>query len=98
MAINCGGDVQISGSEHVAVYASSAWAERGFCSQCGTHLYCLLKQAGQYLVPAGVFDSIEGLNFNHQIFIDKKPRYYNFANETQNMTGAEVFAAFSENS
>ncbi len=26
--------------------------------------------------------------------IDEKPGYYNFSNETQNMTGAEVFAHF----
>ena len=29
-----------------------------------------------------------------QIFIDEKPAYYDFANKTKNMTGAEVFAAF----
>ncbi len=30
-----------------------------------------------------------------QIFIDEKPAYYDFANKTHNMTGAEVFAAFA---
>ena len=30
-----------------------------------------------------------------QIFIDEKPAYYDFANKTKNMTGAEVFAAFA---
>ena len=30
----------------------------------------------------------------HQVFIDEKPDYYSFANETKNMTGAEIFAQF----
>ena len=30
-----------------------------------------------------------------QIFIDEKPAYYDFANKTHNMTGAEVFAQFA---
>mgnify|MGYP000675211619 CR=1 FL=1 len=34
------------------------------------------------------------LKIIHQIFIDEKPAYYCFANETHNMTGAEVFAQF----
>jgi hypothetical protein len=33
--------------------------------------------------------------FDHQIFIDEKSEYYCFSNETQNMTGAEVFAMFA---
>jgi hypothetical protein len=37
----------------------------------------------------------EGLVFDRQIFIDEKPEYYSFANETKNMTGAEVFAQFA---
>ncbi|CAK2066980.1 hypothetical protein VCRA2123O443_40306 [Vibrio crassostreae] len=30
----------------------------------------------------------------HQIFIDEKPEYYEFKNETHNMIGAELFANF----
>ena len=29
-----------------------------------------------------------------QVFVDEKPAYYDFANKTHNMTGAEVFAEF----
>ena len=49
-----------------------------------------------YYVPAGLFqDGIE-FEFKEQIFIDRKPSYYEFANQTSNMTEAEVFAKFSE--
>ena len=36
------------------------------------------------------------IKFDHQVFIDDKPKYYDFANKTENMTGEEVFASFSE--
>jgi hypothetical protein len=32
--------------------------------------------------------------FDHQVFIDEKPGFYCFANETHTMTGAELFAQF----
>lgn len=96
LAVDCGHDVSISGDEHVSVYNSSEWAERGFCRHCGTHLFYRLRQTGQYIVPVGLLENSEGLVMDHQIFIDEKPGYYCFANETSNMTGAEVFALYSD--
>jgi len=87
--------VKISGEEMISRYASSEWAERAFCSQCGTHLFYRLKEANQHILSAGLFDLDDELEFDHQIFIDEKPSYYCFENKTKNMTGAEVFAAFS---
>jgi len=40
------------------------------------------------------FDDRAGYAFTHQVFVDEKPAYYDFANKTHNMTGAEVFAEF----
>jgi hypothetical protein len=34
------------------------------------------------------------IEFKEQIFIDRKPSYYEFANRTLNLTEAEVFAKF----
>ena len=31
-----------------------------------------------------------------QIFIDEKPNYYEFANDTPKMTGKQVFAQFED--
>lgn len=92
MAVDCGTDVEFNGEDHIVRYASSDWAERGFCETCGTHLFYHLKGAGKYIMPAGLFDGSPDLVFDHQIFIDEKPGYYAFANATKNMTGAEVFA------
>ncbi|OWY69010.1 aldehyde-activating protein [cyanobacterium TDX16] len=95
LAVECGSDVSFKGEENVGIYQSSEWAERGFCKKCGSHLFYRLKQNHQYYIPAGIFDNDEGLVFEHQVFIDEKPAYYSFANETKNMTGAELFAQFA---
>ncbi|MGV0005613.1 MAG: GFA family protein [Candidatus Porifericomitaceae bacterium WSBS_2022_MAG_OTU9] len=95
LVVDCNTEVKISGEANVSTYTSSEWAARGFCSKCGTHLFYKLKQSGQYMIPPGLFDESLKLNFTHQIFIEEKPEYYSFANETKNMTGEEVFAQFS---
>lgn len=95
LAVECDEQVDIHGKENVGVYASSDWAERGFCRQCGTHLFYRLRQGGHYEIPVGLLDSGESWDFDHQIFIDEKPKFYDFANSTRNMTGAEAFEAFT---
>lgn len=95
LVIDCGSEVNFSGEDNITIYQSSEWAERGFCKQCGTHLFYKLKQNNQYYIPAGIFDSNKDFVFDHQIFIDEKPEYYSFANETKKMTGEEVFAMFA---
>jgi hypothetical protein len=93
--VDCGSDVSFQDEENVAVFDSSEWAERGFCKKCGSHLFYRLKERHQYFMPVGIFDGSEQFILDHQIFIEQKPEYYCFANETQNMTGAEVFAMFA---
>lgn len=95
LAVDCGDQVTFTGEENISVFESSEWAERGFCSKCGTHLFYKFKPKGQYIVPAELFDKAASLQFDHQIFIDEKPDYYSFSNKTKNMTGEEVFAQFS---
>lgn len=95
MVFDCGMDVSFSGTEHIRVYNSSDWAERGFCSQCGSHLFYRLKENNLHFMPVGLFDNLDDIVFDHQVFIDDKPKYYDFANKTKNMTGEEVFAQFS---
>ena len=98
MAMHCGSDVSFDGEEHISVFQSSDWAERGFCNQCGSHLFYRLKTDGEYIVPAGIFDSDEGFVFDHQVFIDEKPSFYGFSNQTHDMTGAELFAKYGASS
>lgn len=96
LAVECEDRVSFEGDSHIGVYASSEWAERGFCKQCGTHLFYRLKDQPFYAVPIGLFGEGQSWEFASQIFIDHKPSYYSFANPTKNLTGAEVFAQFTD--
>jgi hypothetical protein len=93
LGVLCDSDVQIEGVDKLKVYNSSEWAERAFCGECGTHIFYRLLPTNQYFMPAGLFQ--DGIEFKEQIFIDQKPSYYEFANQTINMTEAEVFAKFA---
>ena len=95
LAVDCQQDVTFTDEAKVTTYNSSDWAERGFCSNCGSHLFYRLKHNNQYIMPVGLFEFSQEPTFDHQIFIDEKPDYYCFANDTKNMTGAEVFAAYA---
>ena len=95
MAVDCGNDVEFEGQENISVYNSSAWAERGFCLTCGSHLFYRMKQNNKHIIPVGIFENIDGLSFDHQVFIDEKPNYYCFSNQTNDMTGKEIFEKFS---
>lgn len=95
MEIDCGSQVSFEGGEYISVFDSSQWADRGFCSKCGSHLFYRLKEGQQYMMPVGLFDDDSDLIFESQVFIDAKPHYYNFSDETKNMTGDELFAQFA---
>ena len=96
LSIESGRGVVIEGEENVTVYRSSDWAERGFCKHCGSHLFYRTHDQGFYALPAGLFDKADHLNFALQVFIDQKPPYYSFADETKTMTRAEVIALFKQ--
>ena len=92
MAVECHDRVTWTGEDKIGVYDSSDWAQRGFCTTCGTHLFYRLKDRPFYALPAGLLDDMKTFIFDHQVFIDEKPTNYSFANATDNLTGAEVFA------
>ncbi|MGR3984082.1 MAG: GFA family protein [Gammaproteobacteria bacterium] len=97
-ALNCGVDVSFEGADNISVFDSSEWAERGFCKHCGSHLFYRLKKDRRHMIPAGLFERAAAdakVTLDHQVFIDEKPAYYAFANQTTDMTGAEIFAKFA---
>ena len=95
MEVNCGADVLFEGEEHITVYDSSTWAERGFCSLCGSHLFYRLKKSRQHMMSIGLFEDDQNLVFHRQVFVDEKPSFYSFSNETSEMTGPEIFKKFA---
>lgn len=93
--VDCGTAVSIAGEENIGTYDSSQWAERGFCKQCGSTLFYRLKNNGQYFMAAGLFDNLDGFIFDHEVFVDEKPCFYDFAQDTRKMSGQEVFDYFA---
>ena len=96
MEVECGSEVIFNGEENISIFNSSDWAERGFCKNCGTHLFYKLKEGNLHMVPVGLFKDDGHFVFKTQVFIDEKPAYYHFANETKEMTGDELMALFSD--
>jgi hypothetical protein len=94
MTAFCGTEIVFDSEDAIEVYQSSTWAERGFCKQCGSHLFYRISASQQYMVPIGLFDDPDELVFERQVFIDRKPVFYSFSENTNNMTEAEVFERY----
>lgn len=93
LAVECEpGSLKIAGEDNVATYRSSDWASRQFCKSCGTPLFWRSQDGHIVVVSAGALDDKSGWKFASQIFIDEKPDYYEFANDTKRMTGPEFIA------
>jgi hypothetical protein len=84
--------VHFTGEEHLGRFASSSWAERGFCKLCGTTLFYFLKPAQQYTLSVGAFDDVAPFQLAREIFIDHKPGGYALAGEHPRLTEREILA------
>jgi len=93
-AVGCGRQVTFEDETELSTYASSEWAERGFCRKCGTSLFYRLRDAGHYQMALGSLDDAGDLEFTSEVFIDEKPDAYEFANETRKMTGRQVIDTY----
>ena len=95
LAVECETAVEFEGAEYISTFASSDWAERGFCRNCGTHLFYRLKSEKHYAIPVGLLTGTGSWKLTKQIFIEQKPEFYSFSQSTENLTGEEVFAAYT---
>jgi hypothetical protein len=93
------GNVEWRGAEHISKRQSSAWGERAWCRECGSHLWFRVTVEGKYggnvELPVGTFDDENGLQMTNEIYIDHKPDSYAFAGENrQVLTRAECVEKF----
>jgi hypothetical protein len=94
LALDCQA-VNFESADSIGRIRSSDWAERGFCIKCGSNLFYHIVKSSDYQMAAGLFDDQSMLQMTLQVFTDSRPAFYEFANETKMMTGAEVFAMFA---
>ncbi|KFI09872.1 GFA family protein [Vibrio coralliilyticus] len=92
-AIHCHSKVQFSGNS-IKRYRSSEWAERGFCSTCGTHLFYYLIPGDEYVLSVGLFQE-HSFSLKNEIFVDEKPGYYELNSGSHKMTAQQVFEQFA---
>lgn len=93
------GGIVWEGEDQIQTYASSEWAERGFCRTCGSSLFWRMTAEGpgqgMLSLNAGTLDDMSGLPLKTEIYIDHKPDGYAFDGQTTKMTEAEVMALFA---
>ncbi len=93
------GKITIAGEENLKAYASSPWAERVFCRECGTGLFYRVTAPGKYhgvrYVSVGLFDDPSGLQLESEIFYDRRSKVFEFAGDLEQKTEAEVMAEFA---
>jgi len=87
------GSVKFEGADKIKRYASSDWAERGFCADCGSNLFYRLKEADRYIMCTGAFDDQSPFELVGEIYVDEKPPGYAFAGDHPRQTGEEFLAS-----
>lgn len=82
----------LEGEKHITTYQSSKWAERAFCSKCGSCLWYKFLPTGNRTFVAGLFNLPDGMAIKHQIFFDEKPDWYDLVQDSPKKTGPEIIA------
>ena len=77
-------------------FQSSDWAERGFCTECGSTLWYGTTHDGARYVAAGLFDNAGGAAPAVEYFSDKCPQGYHLDGVPKRLTEAETIAFFTE--
>ncbi|MEL6617378.1 MAG: GFA family protein [Pseudomonadota bacterium] len=90
-------DLEWTGADHIATRATSDWAERAWCKECGTGLWFRQTKPGKWFgatdLPLGIFDDPDGFTLTHEIFVDHAPDGFRLADQGhKRLTRAEVVA------
>jgi hypothetical protein len=87
------GSVEVSGD--ASVYRSSEWAQRGFCSTCGSTLWYETLHDGRRNLAAGLFADGGGAPLKMEFFADMCPQGYRLAGDHKRLSTEETIAMFS---
>lgn len=69
-AVWCISAKAVDASGPVATYRSSAFAERAFCSVCGSHLW-IHDDGGDYDLSPGLFDDLSDAPLVREVYADR---------------------------
>ena len=77
-------------------FQSSDWAERGFCSTCGSTLWYGTLHDGMRHLAAGLFDNAAGGEMKLEFFADQCPQGYALKGDHKKLSTEETIAMFTE--
>ena len=90
--------LQIDDEEALGVITSSDWAERGFCTRCGSGLFYRITAEGPHhgtvTVALGTLEDRSGFTLAREWYIDKRPEAYVLEGERECFTQAQVEQMF----
>ena len=69
-------------------YCSSAWAQLGFCNQCGSNLFYQLDGEDIMSVSTGMLDNTDDLTVEGKLFASKHPKWGAFPTTTPDLDEA----------
>jgi len=78
---SCHADFELTEDRGLTWYRSSDWAQRGFCSTCGSSLFYQFKDADEISIHAGTFDQPSGLRRGAHIFTADLADYYDLTDD-----------------
>lgn len=77
-------------------FRSSDWAERGFCSECGSTLWYGTVHDGARHLAAGLFANAGGANLTLEYFADQCPNGYRLEGDLQRLTRQQTIEFFTD--
>ncbi len=96
LSVKCVSPVKITGEENLRVYKSSEWGERLFCGNCGSSLVWRMQDYSLEFISTGTINTNPAIKFASQLFVDHKPAFYNFVEDTEMLTSADVAALYED--
>ncbi|MEO0751814.1 MAG: GFA family protein [Pseudomonadota bacterium] len=88
------GSVEVSGP--ATSYRSSDWAERGFCSVCGSTLWYGTVADGERHLSAGLFQNAAGVPLAMEFYADNTPDGYALSGTHPKLTKDETIRLFTQ--
>ena len=86
-------DLDVTGP--VKTRATSDWAERAWCDDCGSTLWYGTLHDGAKHLAAGLFENAADAPLKLEFFVDKCPQGYALAGDHKRLTTDETIALFA---
>jgi hypothetical protein len=93
--------IKFTGESHIKRCQSSDWAERAWCTECGSSLWYRVTTPSAtphpYEIPIGLLDDTAGLTMTREIYVDEKAELVDFSGDRETLTTAECLALYAGN-